>query len=100
MRFNRGIAVAAALSAISISAGAHAFETTSIGGTNSDGSMRYQDLDEAAALLSGSAASTTGSDQSWKTPLGSTGFNFSASQKSTSSEPSTPFNTPLLRERN
>lgn len=104
MRFDRGIAATVLLSMISISAGAHAFEMTSIGGTNPDGSPRYQDLDEASALLSpfgsGEAASNTSADKSWKTPLGSTGFNFSSSQKSSSTEPSTPFNNPLLRERN
>ncbi|WP_045835413.1 hypothetical protein [Hyphomicrobium sp. 99] len=101
MRFDRGIAAAVFLSMTLISAGAQAFETTSIGGTNADGSARYQDPDEASALLSpfgsGQTSSSTGTD--WKSPIGSSGFNFSASQN-TSTEPSTPFNNPLLRERN
>ena len=104
MRFDRGIAAAVLVSMISISAGAHAFEMTSIGGTNPDGSARYQDLDEASALLSpygsGDTSSGTGTDQSWKTPLGPTGVSFSSSQKSSSAEPSTPFNNPILRQRN
>lgn len=103
MRFDRGIAAAVFLSMILTSAGAQAFEMTSIGGTNADGSARYQDPDEASALLSpfGASAtqSSTESGQSWTTPIGSSGFGFSASQNS-SAEPSTPFNNSLLRQRN
>jgi hypothetical protein len=103
MRFDRGIAAAVFLSMILTSAAAQAFETTSIGGTNADGSAHYQDPDEASGLLSqfgaGTTQSSTESTQSWTSPIGSSGLGFSASQSS-SAEPSTPFNNPLLRERN
>ena len=108
MRFDRGIAAAVFLSMLLSAAGAQAFETTSIGGTNPDGSARYQDLDEASALLSpfgaGSTQSSTDPSSNWRGSLGAgvgsgSAFNFSSSQNS-SNEPSTPFNTPLLRERN
>jgi len=106
MRFDRGIAAAVFLSMILTAAGAQAFETTSIGGTNADGSARYQDPDEASALLSpfgsGSTQSSTDTTTNWRGSIGAgsgPGFGFTSSQNS-SSEPSSPFNTPLLRERN
>lgn len=108
MRFDRGIAAAVFLSMILTAAGAQAFETTSIGGTNADGSARYQASDEASALLSpfgsGSTQSSTDTSSNWKGSIGAgvgsgSAFGFTSSQNS-SSEPSTPFNTPLLRERN
>ncbi|CAA2142144.1 hypothetical protein [Hyphomicrobium sp. ghe19] len=108
MRFDRGIAAAVFLSMILSAAGAQAFETTSIGGTNADGSARYQDPDEASALLSpfgsGSTQSSTDTSSNWRGSLGAgvgsgSAFGFTSSQNS-SNEPSTPFNTPLLRERN
>lgn len=110
MRFDRGLTAAVFLSSILISAGAQAFETTSIGGTNADGSMRYQYPDEASALLSpsgsgsGSTQSSTDTTSNWRGSAGAgvgsgSSLGFTSSQNSTS-EPSSPFNTPLLRERN
>ncbi len=108
MRFDRGIAAAVFLSTILISAGAQAFETTSIGGTNADGSARYQDPDEASALLSpfgsGTTQSSTDTTSNWRGSIGAgvgsgPAFGFTSSQNS-SSEPASGFNNPLLRERN
>jgi hypothetical protein len=46
MRIHRLIASAAFAAAISLSGSAFAFETTSIGGTNPDGSAQFQDSTE------------------------------------------------------
>jgi hypothetical protein len=96
------------------SGGAYAFETTSIGGTNADGSAKYQDPDEVSAAAAPAASSPfgnfsvqTGSDAdassssstNWLSGPAGSGFGFSGSQSS-STQPATPFNTPLLRERN
>ncbi len=115
MQFLRAIAAAAFFSALLVSAGANAFETTSIGGTNADGSAKYQDPDETGGLpapsgsspfgnfnfqVGGTAdASSDSATTNWLNGPGSPGFGFSGSQ-STSAEPASPFNTPILRERN
>ncbi|HEY8127444.1 MAG TPA: hypothetical protein VIF39_01835 [Hyphomicrobium sp.] len=113
MRFHRAIAAAVFLSAIIASAGARAFETTSIGGTNADGSAKYQDPDETGGIPTPSSSSPLGnlnlqvgtdndtnSSTNWLNGPGSSGFGFTGSQSSSSTEPATPFNTPLLRDRN
>ncbi|HVZ03863.1 hypothetical protein [Hyphomicrobium sp.] len=46
MRIHHYIAGAAFAAAIAVSGGALAFETTSLGGTNPDGSAQFQDPDE------------------------------------------------------
>lgn len=119
MQFHRAIAAVSLLSALLVSGGANAFETTSIGGVNADGSAKYQDPDELGSALSPSTGSGTSSSSfgnfnfsagaapsnsdsattNWLNGPASPGFGFSGSQ-STSSEPSSPFNTPLLRDRN
>jgi hypothetical protein len=112
MRVHRAIAAAVFLSALLGSAAAYAFETTSIGGTNADGSAKYQDPDETGGVPTGSSSSLpdslnlqvgtgndTNSSTGWLNGPGSSGFGFTGSQSS-STEPATPFNTPLLRERN
>ncbi len=65
MRFHRAIAAAAFLSLVTMSAGARAFEATSIGGANADGSAKYQDPDETGGVPQPSSSSS---------PLGN--FNF------------------------
>jgi hypothetical protein len=115
MRFHRAIAAAAFLSLITASAGARAFETTSIGGTNADGSAKYQDPDETGGIPqpssssspfgnfnfqvgTGNPSSSTDRSTNWLNGPGSSlGFTGSGSS---SSEAASPFNTPLLRERN
>jgi hypothetical protein len=118
MRFHRAIAAAALLSALLVSVAANAFETTSIGGANADGSAKFQDPDELGSALtpstgSGAASpfgnfnfsagvtpnSGDGSNTNWLSSPGTSGFGFTGSQSS-SSEPSSPFNTPILRDRN
>jgi hypothetical protein len=114
MPFHRAVAVAAIFSVFSISA-AHAFETTSIGGVNADGSAKYQDPDELGAATSSTTSSpfgnfnfsagttpSSGADSAttnWLNGPGSPGFGFTGSQSS-SAEPASPFNTPILRDRN
>ncbi len=113
MQFHRAIAAAALLSAL-LASGASAFETTSIGGANADGSAKYQDPDELSAASTPTSTSPFGnfnfnvgtapdsSDRStnWLNGPGSSPFGFSGSQGSSSTEAASPFNTPLLRERN
>jgi len=100
MRFHRAIFGAAILAAVLTSGGAQAFETTSIGGTNPDGSAKFQDPDDqqTSALLGGSVQVQQGySQQGGASPF----FGWGGSQLSSSSqEPSTPFNNPILRQRN
>lgn len=86
------------MTAILTSGGASAFETTTIGGTNADGSAKFQDPDEQqpSSLLGGNFQVQQGtSQQGGMNPF----FGFSGSQSS-SSEPNTPFNDPSLRTRN
>jgi hypothetical protein len=117
MPFLRAIAAAALFSAAFGSA-AVAFETTSIGGTNADGSAKFQDPDELGGLTSdtpsspfgnfnfsvGSAAdrSANSATTNWlnNNAPGTGGFGFSGSSQSSSAEPASPFNTPILRDRN
>jgi hypothetical protein len=114
MRFDRAIAAAAFILMITVAAGAQAFETTSIGGTNADGSAKYQDPDDTGGIPAASPSSSsplsnfnfqvgTGADANtstnWLSGPGSPGFGFTGSQSS-STEPATPFNTPELRQRN
>ncbi len=119
MQYDRAMATAALMSALLVSAllattGANAFETTSIGGKNADGSAQYQDPDELGAALAPSSMSPFGDfnfsagsapDNSnsagarWLNGPGSSAFGFTGSQSS-SAEPASPFNTPILRERN
>lgn len=117
MQFHRAMAAAALFSALLVSSGANAFETTSIGGVNADGSAKYQQQDELGAALApststssspfgnfnfsaGSTADDSGSATTqWLNGPGSPGFGFTGSQ-STSAAPPSPFNTPILRERN
>lgn len=49
MRLHQVIAGAAFMAAIAVSGPAGAFETTTINGTNSDGSAKYQDPDDKSA---------------------------------------------------
>ncbi|RUO98225.1 hypothetical protein [Hyphomicrobium sp.] len=106
--------VAAALFSAALVSGASAFETTSIGGVNADGSAKYQEPDELGSLQTPSSspfgnfnfsAGTTpdsGSNSAttnWLNGPGAPGFGFTGSQ-STSAEPASPFNTPILRDRN
>ncbi len=113
MRFDRAIAAACFLSLITASAEVRAFETTSIGGTNADGSAKYQDPDETGGVPQPSSSSSpfgnfnfsvgssdANSSTNWVSRPDSSGFGFTGSQSSSSTEPATPFNTPLLRERN
>ncbi len=115
MRFHQAIAAAAFLSLITASAGVRAFETTSIGGANADGSAKYQDPDETGGVPTPSSSSPfsnfnfqvgSGSDSSdgnrstnWLNGAGSS-LGFTGSGSSSSTEAASPFNTPLLRERN
>jgi hypothetical protein len=94
---------------------ANAFETTSIGGVNADGSAKYQDPDELGAATSSTTSSPFGNfnfsagtaadtgansaTTNWLNGPGSPGFGFTGSQ-ATSAEPASPFNTPILRDRN
>jgi hypothetical protein len=71
MRIHSAIAGAAFILTIVASSGAYAFETTSIGGTNADGSAQFQDPDE----------------QALKGPLG--GVQFSAGTNGNTSDDST-----------
>lgn len=114
MRLHRAIAAAAFLSVMGASVSAWAFETTSIGGTNADGSAKYQDPDETGGVPTPSTSSPFGNfnfqvgssansdntnpSTNWLNGPGSS-LGFTGSQNS-STEPATPFNTPLLRERN
>jgi hypothetical protein len=118
MPFYRAITAAVLLSAL-LANGASAFETTSIGGANADGSAKFQAPDELGAALSPSTSTATtssplsnfnfsagaapdnsnSSTTNWLNGPGSPGFGFTGSQ-STSAEPASPFNTPILRERN
>lgn len=54
MRIHRLIAGAAFAAAVAVSGTAYAFETTSIGGTNPDGTPQFQDLDLDAPKLTNS----------------------------------------------
>ncbi|MET0638946.1 MAG: hypothetical protein ABWZ19_02895 [Hyphomicrobium sp.] len=117
MRFHLAIAAAILFPALVASGGAGAFETTSIGGTNPDGSAKFQDpgnADPMASLATSSSSLSTGfgnfsvgagtgqdrNDRTnWLSSPGSPGFGFTGSQ-STSADPASPFNTPILRERN
>ena len=116
MRLHRAIAAAAFLSVMGVSVSAWAFETTSIGGTNADGSAKYQDPDETGGVPMPSSSSSplgnfnfqvgTTADSpdgnrstNWLNGPGSS-LGFTGSGGSSSTEPATPFNTPLLRERN
>lgn len=115
MRVHRVMAAVAIASALLASAGADAFETTSVGGTNADGSAKYQEPDEmsAAALPttsspfgnfnfsagSGANADSDNPNTKWLSSPGSPGFGFTGSESS-SAVPASPFNTPILRERN
>jgi hypothetical protein len=113
MSLYRAIIAAAFISAALVS-GARAFETTSIGGVNADGSAKYQEPDELGSLqtpssspfgnfnFSAGTTSDTGASSAtprWLNEPGSRGFGFTGSQ-STSAEPASPFNTPILRDRN
>lgn len=114
MPFHRAVAAAIFFSALLVPA-ANAFETTSIGGVNPDGSAKYQDPDELGAATSQSTSSPFGNfnfsagtpsntdpnsaTTNWLNGPGSPGFGFTGSQ-STSAEPASPFNTPILRDRN
>lgn len=116
MQFLRAIAAAALLSALSVSGGASAFETTSIGGANADGSAKYADPDELSAATAPAKSSSPFGDfnfqvgsgpdtnpsggTNWLSSPGTSGFGFSGSQGSSTSEAASPFNTPILRERN
>jgi hypothetical protein len=97
MRLLRAIAGAAFMTAILTAGGASAFETTTIGGTNPDGSAKFQDPDEQqpSSLLGNFQVQQGTSQQGGTNPF----FGFSGSQSS-SSEPNTPFNDPTLRTRN
>ncbi|MBS0235205.1 MAG: hypothetical protein JSR99_17195 [Proteobacteria bacterium] len=115
MQFHRTIAAAVFFSALLVSAGASAFETTSVGGANADGSAKYQDPDEMSAAAapassspfgnfnfsvgSGANANSDSATTNWLNGPGSPGFGFTGSE-STSAAPASPFNTPILRERN
>jgi hypothetical protein len=117
MQFRRAMAAAALFSALLVSNGASAFETTSVGGVNADGSAKYQEQDELGAALAPSASTTSspfgnfnfsagsvaddsdGATTNWLNGPGSPGFGFTGSE-STSAAPPSPFNTPILRERN
>jgi hypothetical protein len=115
MQFHRVIAAAALLSTL-LGSGANAFETTSIGGVNADGSAKYQDPAGLGSALTppGTPSSPFGNfnfsagpapdsinsaTTNWLNGPGSPGFGFSGSE-STSAAPPSPFNTPILRERN
>jgi hypothetical protein len=116
MQFHRAIGVVALLSALLVSGSANAFETTSIGGANADGSAKYADPDELSAATApekssspfgnfnfqvGSGADAdSGGGTNWLNSPGTSGFGFSGSQDSSTSEAVSPFNTPILRERN
>ncbi len=117
MQFHRAMAAAGLFSALVVSSGANAFETISIGGTNADGSAKYQAQDELGAAMAPSTStsnspfgnfnfsagaapdSTNSTTTNWLNGPGSPGFGFTGSQ-STSADPASPFNTPILRERN
>jgi hypothetical protein len=115
MQFHRAIAAAVLSLALLTSDGAYAFETTSIGGANADGSAKYQDPDEVSAAAAPAAASpfgnfnfqvgaspdanADGATTNWLSGPGTSGFGFSGSQSS-ATDAASPFNTPLLRERN
>ncbi|MFT3731692.1 MAG: hypothetical protein QM780_09785 [Hyphomicrobium sp.] len=114
MLIYRAMAAAVIFSALMVSGPANAFETTSIGGTNTDGSAKYQDPDELGAATAPSTSSSpfgnfnfqvgtpASSDQSgtnWLNGPGSSALGFTGSQ-STSAGPASPFNTPILRDRN
>ncbi|MFA5956453.1 hypothetical protein [Hyphomicrobium sp.] len=117
MQFHRAITAAALFSALVASSSANAFETTSIGGTNADGSAKYQDQDELGAAMAPSTSASTSpfgnfnfsagavpdspdsATTNWLNGPGSPGFGFTGSQSS-SAGPASPFNTPILRERN
>ncbi len=113
MQFHRAVAAAALSLALLASGGAQAFETTSIGGANSDGSAKYQDPDELSAATApssplgnfnfnvGTAPDSNDRSTNWlNNGPGSSAFGFSGSNGSSSTEAASPFNTPLLRERN
>ncbi len=115
MQFHRAIVATVFFSALLVSTAADAFETTSIGGTNADGSAKYKDPDEMSAAAtpassspfgnfnfsvgSGANANSDNATTNWLNGPGSPGFGFTGSE-STSAAPASPFNTPILRERN
>lgn len=117
MQFHRSIATAVFATALLAASGASAFETTSIGGAPGSGTANYKDPDELGAALSPSTSSSSSpfgnfnfsagvtpdnsdtATTNWLNGPGSPGFGFTGSQ-STSAEPASPFNTPILRERN
>ncbi|CCB66408.1 MULTISPECIES: hypothetical protein [unclassified Hyphomicrobium] len=117
MLFHRSIAAAVFATALLVTSGANAFETTSIGGAPGSGTANYKDPDELGAALSPSTSSSSspfsnfnfsvgqapdnadGARTNWLNGPGSPNFGFTGSQ-STSVEPASPFNTPILRDRN
>lgn len=117
MQFHRSIAAAVFATALMAMSGANAFETTSIGGAPGSGTANYKDPDELGAALSPSTSSSSSpfgnfnfsagaapdtsnsATTNWLNGPGSRGFGFTGSE-STSAEPASPFNTPILRDRN
>jgi hypothetical protein len=99
MRFHRIIAAAAFGAAVLIGGEAGAFEMTQIGGTNADGSAKYQDPDEQQ--LTGPLGSTQYQQDSDSTKSSqNTGFQWSMQQSQSAIGPASGFNNPLLRDRN
>ena len=99
MSFHRLIAVAMFGAAVSIAGSAGAFEQTQIGGTNPDGSAKFQDPDQQQIPgLLGSTQYQQGTDST--KPTDNLGFQWSMQQSPGAVGPSSGFNNPLLRERN
>jgi hypothetical protein len=113
MRFP--VAAAAILTCVMTACSAFAFETTSVGG-KSEGGAQLQDpadADPLTALTKPSSSSMSfggfsvqtgttddnAAQTNWLNGPGSPGFGFTGSQSS-SAGPASPFNTPILRERN
>src|SRR5262245_37714135 len=99
MRLHQLIAAATFGAAVMIGGAAGAFETTQIGGTNPDGTAKFQDPDEQQIPgLLGSSQYQQGSEAT--KPADNLGFQWSMQQSPGSTGPASGFNNPLLRERN
>lgn len=101
MRIYKAIVCGAFTLAIFAAGGANAFEMTSVGGTNPDGTAKYQDPDEmqASSMLGGTQVQP-GAGFSQTPQPGAFSWSVDKSPGSSFSQPASGFTDPTLRDRN
>jgi hypothetical protein len=105
MRIHKAIICGAFTLAIFSASGANAFETTSVGGTNPDGTAKYQDIDDmqTSSMLGGTQVQpgvSTGFSQTPQQQPGAFSWSVEKSPGSSFTQPASGFNDPTLRDRN